>query len=423
MRALNAWIEDRRIGLFTESPQSDGTSIYSFEYTEPTDKDIVSLTMVPIEGELRFESRIFPPPFDMILPEGDRRTRLEDARKVLRADSFSLLSYVGANPVNRVRFIPTDETPREEPPPIPTPKEIEGTENGRELFRQILEATDLRQGVAGVQPKVLGTSSPQKLSADLRQFRGSTHLLKGSANRYPYLAANERTCLKVFATAGISVPKTTLSADGELLLVERFDLKEDKRLVGFEEAAALLGETSATKFDRDYGTMIEVLCEFISPTQHAHARSTLIKCILLNHLLGNGDAHLKNFGVLYEDSASVTLAPAYDCVSTLPYIANDVPALNLSFEWYSKAWWPRIKIEEFSIQYGWLTRNELSDHIEECCDAVMEGKRELDHLGKEMPGFRDLAGEIAALWASRVKQFSSDESILEKRKWSKAARD
>ena len=414
MRTLDAWIEDRRVGVFSEDPQPDGSTRYAFQYDELTSKDIVSLTMVPIDGELRFESPTFPPPFDMILPEGERRARIEQARKILRTDSFSLLSYVGANPVNRVRFLLPGETPQEDPPPIPTPKEIADTRQGRELFRELVARTDLRQGVAGVQPKILGADAASKLSDDARQFRGSTHLLKASTSQFPFLAVNERTCLDVLAEAGVTVPKTTLSADGELLLVERFDLDEHGKLAGFEEAAALLGETSATKYNRDYGTMIEVLCESIAPKLQESARSTLLKCVVLNHLLGNGDAHLKNFGVIYEDPRNVSLAPVYDCVSTLPYIPNDVPALALSFEWYSKDWWPRTKIEEFAGHYGSLSPAEIRRSFDQCYGAVHHGVQTVTQFGRDIDGFAELAQRIATLWTERVAAFRAESSSLKK---------
>ena len=414
MRALDAWIENRRVGVFTEDPRADGSTLYAFEYVELTSKDIVSLTMVPIEGELRFESPAFPPPFDMILPEGERRARIEEARKILRTDSFSLLSYVGANPVNRVRFLLPGETPQEDPPPIPTPKEIADTRQGRDLFRELLARTDLRQGVAGVQPKILGTDVASKISADPRQFRGSTHLLKASTSRFPFLAVNEQACLGVFAAAGIPVPDATLSADGELLLVERFDRDKRGKLAGFEEAAALLGETSATKYTRDYGTMVNVLCESIAPKLQGPARATLLKCLVLNHLLGNGDAHLKNFGVLYDDPTHVTLAPAYDCVSTLPYIPDDVPALALSFEWYSKAWWPRMKIEEFAGHYASLSPAEIRRLFEQCYEAVHHGVQTVTKFGRDIDGFAELARRMATLWTERVAVFRAEDSSLEK---------
>ncbi|MGH8238457.1 MAG: type II toxin-antitoxin system HipA family toxin [Steroidobacteraceae bacterium] len=412
MRTLMAWIQHRRVGAFTETPQADGSNLFSFEYEAPTDRDIVSLTMVPLADSLRFETRTFPPPFDMILPEGDRRARIEAARKILRTDSFSLLSYVGGNPVNRVRFLPREEEPRDGPPMLPPPAEIANSTRGRALFAELAAASDLRQGIAGVQPKALGAIEQRKLSPSLRQFRGSTHILKSSTDRLPFLGVNEYVCLEVFRRAGLRVPIVTMSADGELLLVQRFDIQEDGRCLGFEEAAALMGETSATKYQRDYGSMIESLSDFISTGAEVQARHDLVKALLLNHLIGNGDAHLKNFGVLYEDATTVSLAPFYDCVSTLPYIDDDVPALALSFDWYSKAWWPRVRIEEFMRDYAGLPQATIKAAIAECTSAVMEGVDTVAAHRKEIPGFKDLGERIARLWKDRVSSFMSEPTTL-----------
>lgn len=417
MRTLIAWIEDRQVGRFTETPQEDGGHLYAFEYDQPTSRDIVSLTMVPIEGELRFETRSFPAPFDMILPEGERRARIEAARKILRADPFSLLSYVGWNPVNRVRFLPPDEEPHGEPPELPTPAEIAGHTHGRVLFEALVAELDLRQGIAGVQPKVLGAPTDRiKLSTELRQFRGSTHILKASTTHFPFLAVNEHVCLEVFREAGLATASTTLSADGELLLVTRFDIREQGRCLGFEEAAALMGETSATKYERDYGSLIEALAEFVGVDIDDSVRAPLTTALLLNHLLGNGDAHLKNFGVLYEDAEHVALAPFYDCVSTLPYIPDDVPALALSFDWYSKAWWPRAKLEEFALDHGGLSPAEVARLVEACAAAVVQGVEAISRYGRDIPGFGDLGRRIADLWTARVAAFRTEESLLKRRR-------
>lgn len=419
MRTLTAWIEDRRIGEFTETAQTDGSTLFAFEYETPTDQDIVSLTMTPLADSLRFEMRSFPPPFDMILPEGERRLRIEEARKILRTDSFSLLSYVGANPVNRVRFLSSGEHPRDAPPVLPAPAEIAGCTQGRGLFAELAAALDLRQGVAGVQPKVLGAPTErQKLSPDLRQFRGSTHILKSSTSRYPFLAVNEYVCLGVFKAAGLQTPNVTLSADGELLLVERFDIRKNGTCVGFEEAAALMGETAATKYQRDYGSMIESLADFLGTTTEILARQDLAKALLLNHLIGNGDAHLKNFGVVYEDSANVSLAPFYDCVSTLPYIPKDVPALALSFDWYFKAWWPRVKIEEFILKHADVSQVELRRMIDVCVGAVMQGA-DMSAYERQIPGFADMAKRIERLWKDRVGAFLSEPTTLTRKRRSK----
>ncbi len=417
MRSLVAWIGDRRIGVFSETPQSDGSSLYAFDYDEVTERDIVSLTMIPTEASLHFETRSFPSPFDMILPEGERRLKIEQARKILRTDAFSMLSYVGGNPVNRVRFLPPGSLPQDEAIEIPAPAEIASTTEGLELFRALIEQFDLRQGIAGVQPKILGAPQPSgKPSLEQRWFRGNTHILKASTARYPFLAANEAACLEIFRSAGLQVPEATLSADGMLLLVKRFDVRADGHRMGFEEAAALMGETSDTKYNRDYGSLINSVSRFLPVDAEVSARSDLVRSVLLNHLIGNGDAHLKNFGVLYESPTDVRLAPFYDCVATLPYIPDDVPALALSYEWYSKAWWPREKLETFAVDAAGLSFAAIGHMVEECTEAVRQGATAIARRGRGIPGFADLATRIAELWKKRTASFAKEESILKRRR-------
>jgi HipA-like protein len=185
---LIAWIDGREVGRFAEQHVADG-SLFSFEYVDgATAEDLVSLTMVPLPQQRRFDSRSFPPAFDMILPEGERRQRIEGARKIVRTDDFSLLSYVGANPVNRVRFLQPETAVDQEIPRLPTPVEILNCSAGQALFQKLMADLDLRQGIAGVQPKVLGAiEGTQKMSLELREHRGSTHILKASTRPFPFL--------------------------------------------------------------------------------------------------------------------------------------------------------------------------------------------------------------------------------------------
>jgi len=405
---LIASVDGREVGRFSERHLADG-SLFRFEYLEGKNAhDLVSLTMIPTPYERQFDSRTFPPAFEMILPEGQRRQRIEAARKIVRTDDFSLLSYVGANPVNRVRFLQPGTDPHQNIPALPTPKEIANCSAGQELFRKLMRDLDLRQGIAGVQPKVLGAvESARKISLDLRQERGSTHILKASTRDFPFLAVNEFICLKVFEAAGLTIPGITLSADGELLLVERFDTLRDGTHLGFEEAAVLMGETSATKYQRDYGSMIESLASFVDIQSEGTMRRDVTKALVLNWLLGNGDAHLKNFGVLYHDDLDVHLAPFYDVVSTLLYIPEDVPALALSFDWYSKAWWPKAKVEEFARTYGKLSRADTSRLFEDCRSAVSDGLRIANKFGKQLRGFAELAAKLISLWNARTSTFGT----------------
>jgi serine/threonine-protein kinase HipA len=154
--------------------------------------------------------------------------------------------------------------------------------------------------------------------------------------------------------------------------------------------------------------MIESLALFAEAQTEDAMRRDISKALVLNWLLGNGDAHLKNFGVLYRDDLDVRLAPFYDVVSTLPYIPEDIPALALSFEWYSKAWWPRAKIEEFARTHGKLSRAETDRLFEESLTAVDRGLKLAQKLGKQIPGFAELAATLTKLWTSRIETFRAN---------------
>ena len=85
MAELVAWVDGQEVGRFSEQHVPDGSS-FTFEYAEGASaEDLVSLTMIPLPHQRRFDSRVFPPAFDMILPEGERRLRIEAARKILQA--------------------------------------------------------------------------------------------------------------------------------------------------------------------------------------------------------------------------------------------------------------------------------------------------------------------------------------------------
>jgi hypothetical protein len=109
--------------------------------------------------------------------------------------------------------------------------------------------------------------------------------------------------------------------------------------------------------------------------------------------------------VRYSDDLDVRLAPFYNVVSTLTYIPDDVPALVLSFEWFSKAWWPREKVEEFCHTYGKLTRTDILRVFDQCFDAMDKGFQLARRLGKEVPRSSGFTASLIRLWEGRMGAF------------------
>ena len=136
----------------------------------------------------------------------------------------------------------------------------------------------------------------------------------------PGLAVNEYLYLKAASKAGIATPGFDLTHDGQMLLIDRFDIDAQGKRFGFEDIASLMGlrvrDTLAKrKFHSSYQRIAEILC-MLSVSDEDLAR---FYAQAFSVMVSNGDGHLKNYGVLYDDSNLVRLSPMFDVVTTTIY--------------------------------------------------------------------------------------------------------
>ena len=93
--------------------------------------------------------------------------------------------------------------------------------------------------------------------------------------------------------------------------------------LGFEDMYVLQAKQRDEKYEESHESTAKTIKFFTSAKHKKNALGQFFKMIVINHFVQNGDAHLKNYGLLYEDIDNVKLAPAYDVVSTTMYIKND----------------------------------------------------------------------------------------------------
>ena len=136
--------------------------------------------------------------------------------------------------------------------------------------------------------------------------------------------------MRAAAHAGIDTAKVELSCNRRVLVVERFDRNDDGTYLGLEDFCVLSGTRARRRYDGSYERLAVRIRDFVSPSHQREALDELFSIIAISCAVENGDAHLKNFAVLYEDAEqAVRLAPAYDIVSTTPYQPKAVLALTL----------------------------------------------------------------------------------------------
>lgn len=146
-------------------------------------------------------------------------------------------------------------------------------------------------------------------------------IVKAGSSAYPGLAANEFLCLRAARRAGILTPTFDLSHDGQLLLVDRFDIEPDGTRLGFEDIASLMGlRVRDTLSDRKYHGSYEHVAQALRLVGVAEADlHRFFEQVAFTAMVRNGDGHLKNYGVLYSSSREVRLAPMFDVVTTSIY--------------------------------------------------------------------------------------------------------
>jgi serine/threonine-protein kinase HipA len=116
-----------------------------------------------------------------------------------------------------------------------------------------------------------------------------------------------------------------------LLVVKRFDREDDGRYLGVEDFCVLTGRRAHGRYEGSYEELAKRITDYVSPIHLAQAREEFALMIAYACAIENGDAHLKNFSVIYRDAdAPVRLAPAYDIVSTTPYSPRDTMALRIN---------------------------------------------------------------------------------------------
>lgn len=324
--ALNVFADKQSAGRLVRSDVEEDTILFGYREGTPA-ANAVSLTM-PIRADHYDSMAGLLPIFDMNLPEGAlrERLRLQFAKAIPEFDDLDLLGIVGSSQIGRLRY--SQQAELDVAVPKQDLKEILTYQGAADLFAHLLERFATYSGVSGIQPKVLvrDAKAPDKLT-----HRGATHIVKTfDPAEYPELAANEFICTGGAAAAGIRTASVQLSENRRFLIVDRFDLAQDGAYLGIEDFCVLDGRRAHGRYDGSYEGIARRLTDFVSPAALADAREQYALMVVYACSIGNGDAHLKNFSVLYRHAEdAVELAPAYDIVSTQLYLPKDTLALTL----------------------------------------------------------------------------------------------
>ncbi len=303
----------------------------SFQYVDSywKNKNSSSLSVsMPIQPET-YEGTQVKAFFSGFLPDDIVRHRLALYLGVSEKNPFALLEYMGGECAGALSLYPEGQIPPEEQT---ADVEVLDDQKLREILdllkrRPLLAGTDdMRLSLAGAQDKIaVGMKDGQ--IALIKGTTPTSHILKPVITDIKDSVHNELFCMRLATLLDIEAPHTEIRWLGETpyFLIERYDRIRNKessiKRLHQEDFCQALGIMPELKYECEGGPGI-VKCLDVLQTYSAKPAVdclAFIKRVIFNYLIGNADAHGKNFSLLYKDPHVPTLAPAYDVLCTAVY--------------------------------------------------------------------------------------------------------
>ena len=358
---------------------------YAISYESVLLRDSIALSLPNTQKLYTWEHR-FPPFLESFLPEGYLYEIFKNllAKEYGEVNDYLIYSLLASNIENRVTF--QSEIDSITYPVLSIDEILE--DDSTDTFNRLLHTFLNKNAISGVQPKTLAVVK-DKESLVLKE-----HIVKTWGEEFPYLAENEFFCLKALEGAGVEIPKIHLSKNRRFLLVEKFIYRGDHTLWGFEEVISLMDKNRDKKYSGSYEQVAKMIYQF--STNKKRSMEQFFKTIVMNYLLKNGDAHLKNFGLLFSDDFSeIRFAPAYDVVNTVVYIYKDKPALMLNGK---KIWWSKKVLLRFAQTQCYISKSDSERYYEECMTALKEAIIRLEGYIEEHTHFRSIGTKMLDSW-------------------------
>lgn len=341
---LPVYVHDRLVGSLTEDPV-EGTT--SFAYCPGTpERDCVSLVMPTTVAPEEYQGFYgLLAPFGVSLPEGVlREVLVQRFRKHLDlSDDMTLLRLTGRDGVERVGVggpVREGVAPADARPDLIDMAQSPGA--AQALMAALHTISVPHIGLSGAMPKMSAT--PIVNNDRPGTLLAPRALIKFDHGReYAGASLMEYMCLRICAEAGLPVPDLRLSPDGDALTVGRFDYAPSGARLGFEDLCALTGLQPSGKYQGSVEAIFRIVRAYVDPDYQEEDALRLLRLVCLNDILRNGDAHLKNFGLLYDHPDRARLAPAYDVLNTTYFLPHDQPALPLDIARRHRTWMRRAR--------------------------------------------------------------------------------
>ncbi|MGB0288453.1 type II toxin-antitoxin system HipA family toxin [Aequoribacter sp.] len=329
------------------------------------------------------------PFFSNLLPEEAMRNYLAERAGVNPAREFFLLWVLGQDLAGAITVEPADG----EALPPNVQHDVDDETN---------IDVPMRFSLAGVQLKFSAVQQPNGGLTIPATGKGGSWIVKLPSSRFDAVPENEYSMMELARMLGMDVPETQLLPinqianipDGigkfgdafknaQAFVIKRFD-RAGNQAVHIEDFAQVFGVYPQDKYKK---ASMRNIAQVIGIEGQDEDIAEFTRRLVFNTLIGNADMHLKNWSVIYKDKRTASIAPAYDFISTIPYIPDDSASLKVS------------RSKKFSD----FTQDELS-HL--AAKAMLPEKLVLDTAKQTVAGFHEI-------WAKEKAHLPLTKSMIE----------
>jgi serine/threonine-protein kinase HipA len=349
-KQLEVWLLRKHVGTLT---QVEGRLHFSYaaDWLEKNSaEDGIAVDKIPLSQSLPervepFDDRAARPYFAGLLPEGHKRNLIARALHVSGKNDFGLLDGIGGECAGAVTLLELGRQPE-----TPDSPNVVRWLDGEQLMhlldempkRPMLAGEDgIRLSLAGAQDKLPVVAESNRIGVPLKGTP-SSHIIKPPISGVDGSVFNEGFCMRLAAELKLDVAKATIHhiSDRHFLLVERYDRQfimqsntTHKKLQRLhqEDFCQALGVAPEAKYQNEGGPDLAQAFDLVRRATRPSAPNTLrlLDFVIFNALIGNHDAHAKNFSLLYTPKGAV-LTPLYDALSTAVYPAlSDKMAMKI----------------------------------------------------------------------------------------------
>lgn len=356
------------------------------------------------------------PVLSNLLPEGSLRELIAQGLKVHVDNEFHILSYLGEDLPGAIEATPLEP----EHVPVYLLDGVLSTHGKAKAVKFAKTRQENKFSLAGVQMKFSMKEKDGRYNLSKGDVLGDW-IIKTPSTKHKFVPLNEYTAMSLAKLVGINIPEIKLVELDKLdnlpqinlpdekhaFAIKRFDRasidQEKGQRIHMEDFAQILVKYPHEKYTTaNYENIGKVIYDF-SGDGLADAQQCARR-LLVNILLANGDAHLKNWSFLYADKITPRLSPAYDIVATKVYIEHETQyALNLgkTKEWYTVT---MANFEAWAVKSG-IPWRAIKPHLE---DTLSKARKLWPEALNALPMYDAHKEGLVAHWGRLQEDFRID---------------